>query len=109
MPNGAATPADPAQQTLVEFLRSRPWPMGLFRRSVDTLMLAERFETARDVRSAAARIYPASAWVQAQSTKIAATIASNAIANAPAIVVPVRQFGKNIFVQRLDEAVQARR
>ncbi len=105
----AATPSDTAQLSLGEFMRSRPWPIALFRRTVDSLILAERWETARDITAAAVRIYPASAWVRSQGDAISAALAASAITKAPATVVPVRQLGEKIFVQRLDDAVHAQR
>ena len=60
----ASVPGDAAGPALVDFLHTRPWPLKMFRLSVDALRLGGRLDTARDVLALAGGAFPASAWIE---------------------------------------------
>lgn len=104
--DAAINPGDNAQLPLLEFLRSRPWPMSIFRRSLEALRLAGRLETERDAVAIAAGAFPASAWVQARQAEVAAQIAARAaVAVAPSVADKPRWTEKT-FLDRLDELLR---
>jgi hypothetical protein len=74
----ASTSQEAAQLALVELLRSRPWSIPVFRRSILALRQAGRTETARDVAGIAAAAFPASAWLKTEAAEIAAELRTRA-------------------------------
>jgi hypothetical protein len=103
----ASTASDTAGPALVEFLRSRSWPIKIHRLSVEALRLGGQLETAQEVLRLAASSFPASAWVEAQRRDVAAALAARraatALAIAPSAVLP----GEQVFFQRLAAALNA--
>ena len=108
----SAGPAEAAQGALVEFLRGRPWPMKIFRNSIEALRRAGRVETAREVISLAEGPYPASRWVQAQKADVAKALAERAGA-APAVPVATGPDGRlkleRFFFERIEELLRDRK
>lgn len=92
----ARLPSDATQTALLEFLRQRPWPLQVFRQSIEVAQRAGRTETAREIAAMALRAFPSSQWLQAQtaaptSEAGAALAASPGDAqNLPAQLVEVR-------------------
>lgn len=76
-------PADAAQSSLVEFLRGRPWPMTVFRKSIEALRRVGRNETARDVVIVAEGLFPASKWIQEQKASLAVQLSTKPTVAAP--------------------------
>lgn len=107
--DAAVTPAEPAQLALLEFLRGRPWPIAMYRRSIEALLLAGRLEPARDAIAVAARGLPASAWVQTQAARVSAAIAAKEVAAPEVVAAPIRLPAEKIFFQRLDDALLGRK
>lgn len=107
--DAAATPAEPAQLALLEFLRSRPWPITMFRKTVEVLVLAGRLEPARDAIAAATRGFPTSVWVQEQAAKINAAIAAREATRPEVAVAASRLPAEKVFFQQLDDALLGRR
>jgi hypothetical protein len=99
----ADSPADSVQLGLLEFLRSRPWPMRLFRGSVEGLLRAERLETARDAVAVAVRAYPANAWLEATGGEIRRRLHASQTAPATGPAPTDRMLVERMFFQRLDE------
>ena len=106
--DSARLPTDAAQTALLEFLRQRPWPLVVFRQSIEALARAGRAETAREGLALALRAFPASSWLQAQQKQAAEQLAGRATravsSNAPAAV---RAMSEQAFVDRLDELLEA--
>ncbi len=98
---------DTAGPALVEFLHQRPWPMKIFRKSIEALHLANRLETTRDVIALAAGVFPASAWLQMQKVTVAGELAVREAAAVKAlpVVVPERLPQENIFFQKLEASL----
>ncbi len=65
-------PSDAAQLALIDFLRGRPWPVAMFRQTVDALRISGRDSAVRDVIALAARVFPGSAWVREETAKLPA-------------------------------------
>lgn len=65
------TPSDAAHLALVDFLRTRPWPVAVFRQTVTALKSGGQEAAVRDVIGLAARIFPASAWVRDEAARLA--------------------------------------
>lgn len=102
-----ATTAETAAGALVEFLRGRPWPMKVYRTSVEALRRAGRVETARDVIAMAEGVYPASRWVLRQKAETAREPAVEKPAVPP--VTAARVTSERVFFARLDELLAERR
>ena len=105
----ARWPSDAAQTALMEFLKQRPWPLPVFRESIETLIRAGRPEAARDVIVLASRTFPASKWLQAQGAAVAEQLAARAaspIAASGTAAAPAR-LSERAFVERLDALLQA--
>jgi len=64
--DAAISPGDNAQLALAEFMRTRAWPMKLYRRTIEVLQRAERHGTARDVAAIGLRSFPDNEWLQHQ-------------------------------------------
>ncbi|HVS53352.1 MAG TPA: hypothetical protein VHD62_13430 [Opitutaceae bacterium] len=103
----ATIPADAAQLALIEFLRSRPWPMSIFRRSIEALRRAGRDDTARDALALARGAFPESAWLGEQETAIAHSRAEQQMQNAAPAAVAATVWTEKTFFARFDAAVQA--
>jgi hypothetical protein len=111
MIEASASPTEAAQVALLEFFRSRPWPLAMFRRTIEVMRRVERLETARDLLAVAHRNFPASAWAQEQGAKVAAELAARetpAVAAAPAVTGP-RLPAEAIFFSQLNDALAARK
>lgn len=102
----ASTPSDTAGPALIDFLRSRPWPIKIHRLTVDALRLGGRLETARDVLIVAGSVFPASAWVETQRTDVARTLAAQQAAAAPVAVAGTALPGEKIYFQRLASLIR---
>ncbi len=101
----AIGPGETAGPTLVEFLRQRPWPVSIFRSSVETLRRADRLETARDAARAGMAAFPASAWFERQFAEIERLVAGRDVVAAAQSVgaVPVNtSLGERPYWQRLE-------
>ncbi len=98
----ASTPSDTAALTLVDFLRSRPWPMKILRASIEALRLGGQLETARDVLAVAAGSFPASTWVAEQQAEVARLLAARQAAAAPAVAAGSGPLlSEKLFFERL--------
>ncbi len=101
------SPSDTAQLALLQLLRSRAWPLRIFRQSIDALLLAGRLETARDAAGAARRVFPENAWVIGKEAEIRGRLEAlppkPAGASEPTAVVLEAN-----FFSRLDESVRQR-
>jgi hypothetical protein len=97
------------QRALLEFLRGRPWTMGLYRRTAGTMLRAERLETARDVLDLAQRAYPACQWAQTTAADVKRRLLAQAAAqpagSAGAAGPPAAE---TAFVQRLEYLLRTR-
>lgn len=96
-PSGEAGPAG-----LPEFLRSRPWSITVFRRSIAALRRAGRLELARDTIALALREFPASEWLQAQQDEVGRAPAGQALVAAPPGAAVEKLPGEKLFFQRMD-------
>ncbi len=70
----APTPA--AQAALLQVLRERPWPVRIFRTSVEALQRAGRLAAAREVVELGRHLFPASRWMRERDAAIAAQLAA---------------------------------
>lgn len=68
--------SDASQLALVDLLRQRPWPVAIFRKTVEALVNTGRFEAAREVLVLATRAFPASTWFQERAVAIEAQLAA---------------------------------
>jgi tetratricopeptide (TPR) repeat protein len=100
----ALGPNDMAGAAFVEFLRRRPWPVVVYRNSVETLRRAGRLEIARDAATVGEGFFPESAWLGRQRTELARVLAEREATAQPAAVsaMPVNSLGERPFWQRLD-------
>ncbi len=98
----ASSTGEAAGPALVEFLHQRPWPMKIFRKTIEALRLAGRLEIARDVAALASGSFPASAWLEAQCAEIGRALAAQAAARATPEVAAVGLPGEKLYFQRLD-------
>ena len=102
--SGAGDNAGPA---LVEFLHNRPWPIKIFRKTIEALRLAGRLEAARDVAALAGGAFPASAWVESQRTEIGKALAAQEAARAlPAVAKTPGLPTEKVYFQRLDDSLR---
>jgi hypothetical protein len=109
MIEATVSPAEASQVALLEFFRSRPWPIAMFRRTISIVQRAGRLETARDLVAVANRSFPASAWLQQRDTLIAAELAAKAAPVAAANAAPgLRLPGETAFFTQLNAALTAR-
>lgn len=124
----ASVPADAAQLALLEYLRGRPWPFKLFRQAIETLIRAERWDTAREAIATAQGIFPASRWVRQQKELVAAQAPAPApatprAADRPAVtlvgatlpratptdvLVPLAEVTEEVYFEQLDTLVRER-
>lgn len=100
----ALNQSDAAPVGLLEFLRSRPWSIKIYQKSVEALRLAGRFETARDVIAQAGGAFPESEWLETQKTEVAREIIAHQPVVAEAVVAKLPP--EKIFFQRLDEFIR---
>lgn len=100
----ATSQNEAASLALREFLRSRPMPLKLFRKTIEALRLAGRPEAAQEVIALAAGSFPASAWLQTQRTEVAGEIAARRPA---AETVGARPLPEKVFFARLNEWLSA--
>lgn len=106
--DAALVPTDTAQVALVEFLRSRPWPMKVYRVTIDALHLAARLETERDAVNLALIAFPASAWLLQRKEEVAQAIAARpAPVAATSPVAEKPHWTETAFFDRLDELLRA--
>lgn len=108
--DAAAGPAEAAQSSLVEFLRGRPWPMTVFRKSIETLRRGGRKETARDVAAVAEGLFPASRWIQDQKAALAQELGAKQLAATAAPIggSAAQPATERRFFEQLDGFVAAR-
>ena len=100
-------PGDVTALGLTDFMRSRPWPVKIFRTTVEALRRANRRETARDVLGIAQSLFPASAWVAQQAADVAQEIAAQPAAAAGIATLPGHLSAPGIFFQQLEAALNA--
>ncbi len=106
----ASSNGDAAGPVVVEFLRQRPWPMKIFRKTIEALRRANRLEIARDVTALAGGAFPASAWLETQRAEITRAMAARDAAAAKAAPVASTTAGlplEKIYFQRLDDLLDA--
>ncbi len=99
-----------APQVLLELLRTHRWTMEVFRRTTEALLLAGQLEVAQDVIALGLRSFPASSWLQAQATQVAADLALRRTASpegANDTATPF-VFVEQRMVDRLDELLRRR-
>lgn len=95
-----------ADAPIVALLRERPWPIRVWRQSVDALIRAERFAAARDVLARAVEIYPASGWLKARAAEVKLEIMARTEA-LPADLAPrARVTAEQVFVLRLEDLLR---
>jgi hypothetical protein len=106
----AGGPAEAAQTSLVEFLRGRPWPITVFRKSIETLRRGGRKETARDVVAVAEGLFPGSRWIQEQKAALAKELGAKQLAAmaAPMAGSAAQPATERRFFEQLDGSVAAR-
>lgn len=105
----ASAPTEIAQTALLEFLRGRPWPMTVFRRTIEALRRAGRGETAREIIAIAEGAFPRSRWLQEQKAAVAQELAAKRpsdVAASPVVAGAV--LTERRFFERLDETLRAR-
>lgn len=109
--DAAITPGEGTQLAMVEFLRSRTWPVRIFRKSIEALRRAGRVETARDAAGIAIGAFPASAWLKTQTVEIEAALAAQQVAATAAMpaAVALRQWGEKPFWTRLNGLIEERK
>lgn len=107
--DAASTPLGTAQLALLEFLRERPWPIQMYRRSIEVLTAAGRIETAREVIAVAGTNFPASFWVQSESVRVGEEIASREQAVLAATSAAAPPASEREFVAQLDALLGERR
>jgi tetratricopeptide (TPR) repeat protein len=105
------TPTDASQLALVDFLRQRPWPATIFKKTIDALNASGRRDAVRDVLALATRVFPASEWFKAEAEKVNALLAASSVAPGAAETVPVRSGvdvnDEAVFWNRLEDATLA--
>lgn len=74
----AEKPTEASRLALQEFLRQRPWPMQIFKRTVETLRAAGGQEAVRETLALASRTFPASPWVQEETKRLDELVAARA-------------------------------
>lgn len=107
--DAASAPVDAAQQALVEYFRSRPWPIKLYRKTIEALRRAGRQETAREISLLGAAAFPASAWMRQQLTEIEGELTARqaAIAAATSGAAPTRrQWVEKPFFNQLEALLE---
>ncbi len=99
-----------ASQLLLELLRTHRWTIDVFRRTSEALTLAGQIEVAHDVVALGARSYPASRWLQAEESKMAALVAQRRASPPEGASEPTAPsaFVEHRVVERLDEHVRLR-
>lgn len=106
---GAALDAgESAQLPLVELLRSRPWPLRVFRQSIEVMLRAERFETTRDLAMAGMRAFPESEWLKETADTVRQRIEARQVASSAA-ETPSRSLDERVFFQDLQQRIDGRR
>jgi hypothetical protein len=105
--DAAASSGDAAGPALVEFLHARPWPMKIFRQSIEALRRASRLETARDVAALAAGAFPASAWLETQRAEIGRGLAAQAVADAAPAEATTTLPIERVYFERLDRLLES--
>lgn len=107
--DATASTGDAAGPALVEFLHQRPWPLKIFRRSIEALRIAGQLETARDVVAIASGAFPASAWLEGQRTEIAQASAVREAAAAKAAPAAIASLPpEKVYFQRVEDALAQR-
>lgn len=102
--DATTAPGDAAGTALVDFLRSRPWPVKIFQKTLEALRVAGRWETARDVVAVASGAFPASVSIETQKTEIARALVAQQAAHAgPVAALPGVLPSEKIYFQRLGE------
>jgi tetratricopeptide (TPR) repeat protein len=99
-------PSESASLSLVDFLRSRPWPVQVFQTTVEALRRAKQAETARAVLGLVRAMFPASCWAENQEIEVAQEIAGHPPAPAGLIAVRGSLAPQNVYFQQLDEALR---
>lgn len=103
--DAVSAPGDSAGQALLTFLHGRSWPMAIYRRNIVALQAGGRLEVAREVIAQAGGAFPASAWLAARRTEVAAALAEQAqmkaIADKIAAEVPERGAPGQIAIERI--------
>ena len=103
----ASVPGEATSLGLVDFLRSRPWPVKIFQKSTEALRTAGRLEAARDVLAVASAAFPASASIEDQKREVARLLAAQLAANpAPVAASAGNLPGEKIFFQRLGDLLR---
>ena len=105
--DAATNPADPVQLQLLDFLRSRTWPLSMFRRSLEVLIAAGRLETSREAIAVAGKAFPASAWLQEQAGRVGELVAAREAAVPVAEVFRVTP--ERTFFPQLETALRDNR
>lgn len=104
----AADPADGAQSSLTDHVRSRQLPMSAYRQCVDVLRKAGRLETARRIVNFAEGVYPNNRYLAETRSALEAELAARVAAEEAArpVAAPVAAFAsRESFAAGLDEAV----
>jgi tetratricopeptide (TPR) repeat protein len=105
----AATAAgDSAQLPLIELLRSRSWPLRTLRQSVEAMLLAERWETAREITAVGMRSFPGSPWLHAMAETVRRQLEARQAAALPAFA-QAQPAGEEMFFQNLQQLTGAGR
>jgi hypothetical protein len=107
--DAATIPTDTAQAALLEFLRSRPWPMRIYKRTLETLRRADKLDTERDALGLGLASFPASTWLQTRRDEVARLIAARPAPVIAAAPVEKINWSEKDFFDRLDELVAAAR
>lgn len=105
--DAADATTDSAQLALLEFLRSRPWPLRMFRTSIDALLSAGRHQTARDTVAIGLRGFPGNPWLTQMAENVRPRLEPSPPAGTDA-TLGARMLVERLFFERLDALVRER-
>lgn len=98
----ATVPNDTAQVALIEFLRSRPWPMKIYRLSIEALRQADRLSSERSAIELALVAFPASSWLQKRNEEVTRLIAAQTLPAVSNKVAEKPRWIEAPFFEQLD-------
>ncbi|MEX2044416.1 MAG: hypothetical protein WD941_03620 [Opitutus sp.] len=106
--DAAMDSGESAQLPLIELLRSRAWPMQIVRQSIEAMLQAERFETAREIATVGTRAFPESEWLRVTMDTVRQRIEARQAA-APVTDATEGPIMERAFFQELLQIIDARR
>lgn len=103
------TPTEASQLALLEIMRQRPWPVQLFKKTVEALRVAGRIDAARETVALAARTFPASPWAQAELKRLGELADARVGPETRGPSGSAAELDEEIFWARLEKAVAEKR